>query len=284
MGYVIPVPVIRHFLDDLEDGEYDGFPWAGFSCQPIANPAITERYGLEEEQRGILVTGLAGESPASGVLRVGDVVLEMDGFEITGDGTIELRPGIRTSLDYLITRRQLGERIPLRLVRSGSEMSVEMTLDMTFSELCLIPNSIYDRPLEYFVFGGLVFMPLTLNYLETWGPEWYLEAPGYLTTPYFYRNWRTEDRSGIVILAYTLPADVNTGYQDQYNVILEEINGERVRDFADLVRLIESAHGDYVEVLTNTGDMLAMDREEAIERGEEIMLRYGIPEDGYLEE
>ncbi len=26
IGYVIPVPVIEHFLEDMEDGVYNGFP------------------------------------------------------------------------------------------------------------------------------------------------------------------------------------------------------------------------------------------------------------------
>ena len=26
-GYIIPTPVIQHFLDDIKDGSYDGHPY-----------------------------------------------------------------------------------------------------------------------------------------------------------------------------------------------------------------------------------------------------------------
>lgn len=34
VGYMIPAPVIRHFLDDVEDGRYDGFPRLGVDFSP----------------------------------------------------------------------------------------------------------------------------------------------------------------------------------------------------------------------------------------------------------
>ncbi len=283
MGYIIPVPVIRHFLEDIEDGAYEGFPSAGFEFQQITNQAITERFGLEEEQTGVLVTGLAWDSPASRTLSEGDVILGIDGYEVAGDGTIELQPGVRTSLDHLFSRRQIGESVPLEIVRDGSPATVEMTLDMTFDDICLIPNKIYDRDLEYLVYGGLVFMPLTENYLETWGSDWFNAAPTYLLDPYMYGNLRSGDRTGLAILAYTLPADVNSGYQDQYNVIVEEVDGQKVSDFAHLVRLVDSSTGDFLELRTNLGDLIVIDREEAARTGGTILEQYGIPVDRHVE-
>ncbi len=47
IGYVIPVPVIEHFLEDMEDGVYNGFPSAGFSYQTIRNEAFTGRSAFQ---------------------------------------------------------------------------------------------------------------------------------------------------------------------------------------------------------------------------------------------
>lgn len=283
IGYVIPVPVIRHFLEDLEDGVLDGFPSAGFSFQTIRNPAMTERFGVQEEQTGVLVTSLAHESPASKVLETGDVVIRMDGHDVAGDGTVAVQHGTRVSLEHLVSRRQIGESIPLTVIRSGSTLTVRMTLDETFEDLCMVPNRIYDRSPRYCVFAGLVLLPLSLNYLETWGSEWYNYAPEYLLETYFYSNWRTADRNRIPLLAYALPSEVNTGYQNIRNEIVEEVNGTRVMDFDHLVHLLDTSEEEFLELRTNLGKLLVLDREAAIAENEEILLRYGIPEDRQME-
>jgi S1-C subfamily serine protease len=283
MGYVIPVPVIRHFLDDLADGGYDGFPSGGFSYQVIANSAITEKYGLPEEQTGVLVTGIAYGSPAAGALETGDVILEIDGYAVAGDGTIELLPGVRTSLDYLITSRQLGESVPMTVMRSGAPLDLEILLDETFEDLCIVPQSIYDREPQYYLFGGLVFMPLTRNYMESaWGSEWYNTAIPYLTAA-FYTNWRTEEDTRLALLTLILPAEVNSGYQTMYDEIVTEVDGLPVTSFLQLVELLETSDGEFTEIRTNLGNLIVIDRELAAASENEIMQRYGIPADRQLD-
>ena len=40
IGYMVPMPVIRHFLGDMEDGEYDNFPSMGVILQDMENPSL----------------------------------------------------------------------------------------------------------------------------------------------------------------------------------------------------------------------------------------------------
>ena len=282
IGYVIPVPVIRHFFEDLEDGSYDGFPCAGFSFQSIRNEAFTEKYGIEERQAGVMVTGIAYGSPAAEVLEPGDVIIEIDGRSIAGDGTVEFRSGSRTMLDYIVDRRQIGEIIPLEIIRDGIPTTVEITLSTTIHDLMVVSGKIYDTPPEYFIFGGAVFMPLTLNYLEEWGSDWRLYAIEYLTYPFLFDNWRTEDREEIVIHTYMLPAEVNTGYENFYNEIIRMVDGTPVRSFSQFVELVDSGTGQFLELTTNLGNIIILDREKAITVNDEILDRYGIPEDGMV--
>ena len=39
-GFVIPPNIIKHFLEDIEDGRYHGFPDAGISLIKLTNPAF----------------------------------------------------------------------------------------------------------------------------------------------------------------------------------------------------------------------------------------------------
>ena len=41
----------------------------------------------------------------------------------------------------------------------------------------LVPATVYDLPLPYFLYAGLVFVPLTEPYLHEWGDDWMQDAP-----------------------------------------------------------------------------------------------------------
>jgi len=282
IGYVIPVPVIRHFFEDIDDGIYDGFPSAGFGYQTIRNPAFSDKYGIEEEQAGVVVTKTAYGSPAAEVLMPGDVILMIDGKPIAGDGTVEFRSGSRTRMDYMVNRRQVGETIPLEIVRNGIMETVEITLSSTLNDLILVSDKIYDIPPEYFIFGGVVFLPLTLNYLEEWGRDWHLNTVDYLSYPFLFDNWQTEDREEIVILSFMLPAEVNTGYEGINYEIVEAVNGTSVRSFSQFVEMVDGGTDTFLELTTNLGNIIILDRAEAIAAEEEIMNRYSIPVDRIL--
>ena len=279
IGYVIPVPVIRHFLEDMEDGKYDGFPAAGFSYQTIRNEAFSEMFGIEEEQTGVMVTRVACGSTAAEVLQPGDVLMTIDGKSIAGDGTVEFRSGSRTRLDYMVNRRQIGETIPLEIVRDGIPLTVDIELRSTLCELTLVPNKIYDIPPEYFIFGGAVFMPLTLNYLEEWGSDWHLYSYDFLTYPFLFDNWRTENRDEIIVLTFMLTDEVNASYESIQSEIIEMVNDTPVRDFAQFVEMVDSSTGRFVEFTSNLGNIVILDREKALAANDAIMIRYGIPRD-----
>lgn len=63
-GYVIPTPVIRHFLEDIKDGVYDGYVDMGIQAAPILNPAM--RKGVRPAGRR---KGRSDRQGAQGVLR-----------------------------------------------------------------------------------------------------------------------------------------------------------------------------------------------------------------------
>jgi len=38
IGYMIPAPIVRHVLEDVADGRYDGFPVLGVDFQELQSP------------------------------------------------------------------------------------------------------------------------------------------------------------------------------------------------------------------------------------------------------
>lgn len=125
-------------------------------------------------------------------------------------------------------------------------------------------------------------MPLSVNYLESWGSEWYLNAVDYLTYPYLYNNWRSESTEELVVLSYMLPAEVNTGYEDLQNELITTVNGDSVNCFSQFVELVDENSDLFLKLTTNLGSVIVLDREQAIAANREIIDRYGITRDRFL--
>ena len=76
-----------------------------------------------------------------------------------------------------------------------------------------------------------------------------------------------------------LPAEVNTGYENISNEIIRMVDGTPVRSFSQFVELVDSGTGQFLELTTNLGNIIVLNREEAFAVNDEILDRYGIPED-----
>ena len=94
----------------------------------------------------------------------------------------------------------------------------------------------------YYVFGGLLFVPLTRDYLKTWGDQWIQHAPRDLVALY-EKGLPTLERGEPVVLQKVLADRVNRGYHDLESVLVREVQGVRVRNLRHVVELIE---GDQV--------------------------------------
>jgi hypothetical protein len=69
--------VIEHFLKDISDGKYDGFPMAGARIVALQNPAYRQYLKMPNANAGARVDGFAPESAAEKVLKTEDVVLKV---------------------------------------------------------------------------------------------------------------------------------------------------------------------------------------------------------------
>jgi S1-C subfamily serine protease len=275
IGYMVPPPVIRHFLDDIADGTYDGIPGLGVLYQEMENPDLRYELGMNEVQAGVLVTRVYPGSPATGILKPGDVVLSVDGIAVANDGTIELREGEWTSCEYVIQRKHINDTVRLTVLREGSVVSVEIRLTKPVNAERLVPHEQYDVAPTYYILGGLVFQPLTRNYLETWGRTWWEDAPSNLLSYYRYGQ-STEERREIVLLTKVLADESNVGYHDLRNRVITSVNGRNIATMRDLVKAVEGNDGKYYVIVDEQGYTIVLDRAKVEERAAGILKTYRV--------
>lgn len=275
IGYMVPVPVIKHFLTDMEDGKYDGIPGLGISWQKMENPDLRRKFKMNETQSGILVNKIYPDSPAIDQLKTDDIILSIDGINIENDGTVEFRKDERTFFGHLIQKKQLNDSIVFKILRTGEIKNIMTVLSIPINSWRLVPHDRYDTPPCYYITGGLVFEPLTLNFLQEWSDNWQARAPENLVTYYYYGE-PTEDRKEVVVLVKVLADEINMGYHDwNYNVITH-VNGRKISTMKDLVEAFENHRGRFHIIEDEAGKKIVLDKNKVDKNSQRILQRYKI--------
>jgi S1-C subfamily serine protease len=282
IGYMVPTPVIKHFLEDLEDGDYDGFPLLGLAHQRMENQGLRKKYQLAPDDTGVLVTAVLPSSSAKGIIQEGDVILTLGGHEVADDGTVEFRPQERTAMTYIVQQRQIGEQLSVQILRDGKPHRLTIRLTHSWGSHRLVPFFRYDRMPSYYIYGGLVFCPLTLNYLLTWGYDWEEDAPSNLLNYLFYERPR-QDGEQVVLISKILPAEVNNGYEDVKDRRIISVNGQDFRNLKELIAIIESDQTPFVALKDQKGREIVIDRQQAHNAHRRILDAYQISNDRSVE-
>lgn len=274
-GYFVPPTVIKHVLADAEDGREDGIPDLGFRTQKLESPTMKQAFSVEPGQGGILITKIFRQTAADGILQPNDVLLSIDGYPVADDGTIEVREDMRTDYKYAVDQHHVGDKVKLTISRQGVKQEVELTAAKRFANYSLVQREQFDEAPEYYIYGGVVFVPLNMNLIKRWGSDWRSRAP----TEFLHaRNrWTSEDKREIVVALKVLPADVNLGYHDWRNWLVDSVDGVPIRDFQHFVEMVRNASGSHLILKDEDGYQMIIDNAKARESEEQILAMYQVP-------
>jgi len=276
IGYLIGSPVIRHFLHDLESGTFDGFPDLGVVTQNLVSATHRRFLGLSSRLHGgVLVANVVHGGSTAGSLQRGDVLYRIAGSRVASDGSIPFRKGERIHFSHLVAQRHVGEAIEVEYWRDGAMHHCNLTLK---PPQYLVPEDSYDVKPTYFLYAGLLIVPLSREYFKTWGSEWWTKAPACLTALY-EGEVRTAARSQVVVLQKVMADRVNQGYHDHESLVISRVQGRKIRNLKDLIRIVESENGEFMRFDLGDGSTIVLDRAQAKKRSDGILRRFGIPSD-----
>ncbi|NLJ48793.1 MAG: serine protease [Candidatus Atribacteria bacterium] len=283
IGYMVPAPIIKHFFEDLSDGQLDGFPNLGVCMQYMESPDLREKYAMPENTTGVLVNQVIPGSSADGIIQPGDVILSIDDFPIANDGTVEFREKERTNLAYLVQKHQIGDDLNLKILRNSEIQSLSVKLISSYEKNWLIPYEQYETLPTYFIYGGLVFSPLSVNLFNIWGSNWFNNAPKELVS-LLANNIPSVEGEQVIILLRVLPASVNDGYQNFAPWIVKKVNGNEVLNMKELVQKIENDDSNLFVILeNNTNQQIVLNRQKVKQANPQILATYKIREDRSLD-
>ncbi|MFQ6619380.1 hypothetical protein Gotur_001189 [Gossypium turneri] len=215
IGYVIPTPVIQHFIQDYEKNEaYTGFPILGIEWQKMENPDLRKAMGMKPEQKGVRIRRVDPTAPESGVLKSSDIVLSFDGVDIANDGTVPFRHGERIGFSYLVSQKYAGDSSAIKVLRNSEILNFNIKLT---SHRRLIPAHNKGRPPSYYIIAGFVFTTVSVPYLRSeYGKDYEYEAPVKLLDKLLHSMLQSPDEQ-LVVVSQVLVSDINIGYEDIVN-------------------------------------------------------------------
>ena len=275
IGYIIPTPIIEHFLKDVEDKKYDGFPSLGVKTQKLESETLRNFYQVNPSQTGTLINRIIYKSSAWNKLEEGDIILSIDNYPIANDETIEFRKGERLNFNYLIQKHFLKEDTSMKILRNGKALSLSLPL---MGKVSLVQGPTYEKRPTYYILGGLLLIPLTQNYLYVWGDNWFKDAPLPLVN-YLYQNFPSKEREEIVALQMVLAHDINIGYHEINNSIIRRVNGQDISTLASAIKAFNKNKSAFHIIETESKERIVLDTQKSKKATAEILERYHIPRD-----
>ena len=238
-GMMIPCTVLKHFIDDCADGTYQGAASAGIIWSDLVDPAKRRFLGMNDTEGGIQIISCLPDTDAASVLRPNDVITHWDSHPIDNLGYYPDPVFGRLRFPHLIKgMRKPGDSVPVTIVRDAIQTNVVVKLARADDTKALIPENITAGPVPYLIEGGIVLRELTGRYLKAHGSEWMMRVDSRFA--HIYNTQRMHpDQPGdrIVILDSVLPDTINIGYAHLRSQIVERVNGEAVRNMADVHRI-----------------------------------------------
>jgi hypothetical protein len=147
----------------------------------------------------------------------------------------------------------------------------------------LVPGQSFDKAPEYVLAGGFVFVPLTEDYLRSWGSNWRQRAPFRLS--YYTTGKVTPERPQRVVLSQVLPSEVNIGYEGLRYTVIDEINGMKIKQLSDIPTALKSPVNGFDVFKFESGEAVqeaVLDATNLDEATQDILARYHIPSDHVL--
>ncbi len=272
IGYLVPVTMVRHFIDDMKDGRYDGFADLGLGTQKLENPAMRRYYGLDDNMTGKVIDKIVYRSPAEGILKENDIITAIDGHNIENDGTVEFRRHEYTNFYYYVDRHQMGEKVKLSIIRNGKAMDVEVPLTKTGDDMFLVKTTRYDEMPTYAIYGGYVFSPLTRNLIRSTNRN-------RLKLSYLASKWQTKEKEEVVVLLKVLASDISRGDNNFGMWVIDKVNGKPFKNFKEFFALMQQNKEPYYLLEDNDGVKVIIDRKEAMAKQREILEKYNVEYD-----
>ncbi len=271
-GYMIPTPVAKRFLTDIEDGAYDHYVDLALTYSPLFNPAARRALGLENDNIGVLVGSVFGGGSSKGIVKPGDVITAIEGNPVYSDGSAEI-DGNYMEMAEIVERSLRGDTVHLDVLRDGEPLKLEVKLNDPFP--FNLYASTYDVRPRYVLFGGLLFQPVDQNFLAANRLDNQFTRYAF---DFFLADDIYEEHPEIIVLSGILSDPINAYAEEFEGAMVEKVNGSKIRTLEDLAKAFGEEAEDYVIEFAAASRPLVLQASAVAQARSRILSRYGVSE------
>lgn len=276
----VSTPVIRHFLKDIADGNYQGFAKSGMAFSQTRDPQFRNFLKISKIKGGVYVSSVLKDGPADQAgIKKGDVITQIDGQDVDSDANYNDSSYGRISIAHLIsTAHQSGDILKVELLRDGKPISTALKPLRKSADSFVVPPYVISQGPKFIIVGGLILQELSRQMLKEWGADWQRKAPIELLNLDRTQSDTNLEIEHHVILTQIIPSELTIGYQEVTFVPVTEINGTKLKSIADVPNaLAKPINGTHHIRLASDPGVLYLDASKTVETTEALQKAYGIP-------
>lgn len=114
IGFAIPAEIAAPIVDKLRAGQAIERGYLGVTIQPLSDD-LAASLGLPKRRGEFIQSVVPSQAAAKAGIQAGDVVVKVDGKDVTPDQT----------LSFIVANTTPGKRIPVELLRNGQRLTVQ---------------------------------------------------------------------------------------------------------------------------------------------------------------
>jgi S1-C subfamily serine protease len=280
IGYIIPSEEIALFLEDVADHKYDGKPAMHEALQTLENEALRAYLGLDKKTQGMVVHASDPANPPD-PLKPFDLITKIGSHEIDNVGMVKIKDNLRLNFQYLIQKVCKDGKVPLSVVRQGKPQAIELPVKNKYPMLI---ESLKGRYPSYFIYGPLVFSPVTTEFAASFGgPRGLTGALALIGSPLVTRRGdlpRYPSEELVVVAAPMFPHRISKGYDNPLSKVVKDVNGTPVKNLRHFVELLRDSKQKFTTIRFDDkySETIVFNHQDALRATDEILSDNGIRE------
>ncbi len=239
---LLPAPIIEHFLKDVADGKYDGFPSLGIELQITQDEQFREYLGMKSGTPGVFISKvMKGGTADEARMQKGDIMLSINGNDVDARGDYQDKQFGAVSASHLIRGRGfVGDDVEIKVLRDGKEVALKGKLTRKQPDDYLVRPYLFDHGSKYVLSGGVLFQELTSSYLASFGGESrsgaLLRLQRIASNP---EEFEKDGRKKVVFIGAVLPTQSTQGYERMSGQVVLEVNSHKITELKDVAAALK---------------------------------------------
>lgn len=241
---------LQRFLS--EESPANSAPVLGVQFEVLDDPVFRRYLKLDDKQCGLYISKVlpAGAAAEAGIEK-GDVLTSIEGQPLDNRGRWQHPIYGPISAGVVIrSLKPTGEQLKLGFSRRGEQKEVIVNLNRDAADNALPGIDKPGVPPSYIMWGGMLFRPITLDFLEALRGHAHSLPVQFLEIEKREQEFRDKGVTEIVALTLIIPTPATLGCESVAFSIVEKVNGKEIHSFREFEEALDAPTADGLLHLT----------------------------------